>query len=181
MKGCIHILKSWKLPWTTLSWSWIVGRLATMSWKNSTSPWISLWLSWITTVRWVAVGRYTAGFLLVLTFIMWGFWHTICRRSSYVVIITPQYTLKLLIRILGCYAIVLAWLWCTSREAGCRGEINLFCLIAAVPSERKSGRRKPSSPESDSDAEPAESDVTGTEHGEQGAVSWRTETVHVRK
>lgn len=47
----------------------------------------------------------------------------------------------------------------------------MSCLIAPVPSKGKSGRRKPSSPESDSDAEPAESDVTGAEHGEQGPVS----------
>lgn len=65
MKGCIHTLKNWKLPWTTLSWSWIAGRLATMNWKNSTSPWIFLWPNWITTVRWVAVGRYAAVFLLM--------------------------------------------------------------------------------------------------------------------
>lgn len=58
-----------------------------------------------------------------------------------------------------------------SREARCRGEINLSCLIAPVPSKGKSGRGKPSSPESDSDAEPAESDAIGAEHGEQGAVS----------
>lgn len=57
----------------------------------------------------------------------------------------------------------------------------MSCLIAPVPSKGKSGRRKPSSPEPDSDAEPAESDVIGAEHGEQGAVSRRTETVHVRK
>lgn len=57
------------------------------------------------------------------------------------------------------------------QGTGCRGEINLSCLIAAVTSKGKSGRRKSSSPESDSDPEPAESDVTGAEYGEQGAVS----------
>lgn len=116
----------------------------------------------------------------VLTLIVWSFWHAIHRMSSYVVIITTPYIWNLSVCILGPYAIVLTWLWCTSREARIRGETNLSYLTAAVPSKGKSGRRKPSSPESDSDAEPTESVVTGAEHGEQGAISWRTETVHVR-
>lgn len=84
---------------------------------------------------------------------------------------TPPYSLKcigLYLR-LPCYCVILIMVH--PREARCRGEINLSFLIAPVPSEGKSGRRKPSSPESDSDAEPAESDVIGAEHGEQGAVS----------
>lgn len=76
---------------------------------------------------------------------------------------------------------MLAWLRCRSREAKCKEEIVcLSCLTAAVASQGKSWRRESSSSKSDSDAEPAESDVTGAEHGEQGSVSWRTETVHVR-